>query len=162
MQINKLSGALGTEITGLDVKEVNQKTGQQVYVAFVEHLMLVLTNQNLTPDQQIKFNEYFGEVEVYLARGHPHSDTGGQAVYVSQRFAVGIEGMSDYESSAILGSLFAHQLNEKFIHRHKWCLGDTIMWDNRCATHHAYGGLPSGQIRHLHKTSLIRNATFFR
>ena len=65
MQINKLFCALGAEITGLDVREVNLKTVQQIYLAFVEHLMLVLRKQDLTPDQQINLNEYFGDVEVY-------------------------------------------------------------------------------------------------
>ena len=102
----------------------------------------MLRNQDLTPDQKINLNEYFGDVEVYLARDHPHSDTGAKAVYVSQRFAVGIEGMSDYESNSILGSLFGHQLYEKLIYRHSWFLSDTIMCDNRCNTHHAYDGLP--------------------
>ena len=61
----------------------------------------------------------------------------------------------------ILELIFEHQLNEKLTYRHKWCRGDMIMWDNRCTTHHAYGGLPSGQIRHMHKTSLIRDVTLF-
>ena len=162
MHIKKLSGAPGAEITGFDIREVNQKAAQQIYEAFLEHLILVFRNQDLIPDQQIKFNGYFVDVEVHLAKDHPLPDTGGKAVYVSQRFAVRIRAMSDYEPNAILGSLFRHQLNEKLIYRHKWCPSDTIMWDNRCATHHAYGGLPLGQIRHMHKTSLIRDATFFR
>ena len=122
----------------------------------------MLRNQDLTPDQKINLNEYFGDVEVYLARDHPHSDTGGKAVYVSQRFAVGIEVMSDDESNPILGLFFGHQLNKYIIHRHKWCRGDMIMWDNRYTNDRAYDGVPLGQIRHMHKTSLIRDITFFR
>ena len=69
--------------------------------------------------------------------------------------------MSDDECRPLLELIFEYQLNEKLTYRHKWCRGDMIMWDNRFTTHHAYGGLPSGQIRHMHKTSLIRDNTLF-
>ena len=61
MHIKKSSGALGAEITRFDTRDVNQKAAQQIYEAFLENLILVFSNQDLTPDQQIKFNEYFGE-----------------------------------------------------------------------------------------------------
>lgn len=69
--------------------------------------------------------------------------------------------MSDDEYRPILELIFEYQLNEKLTYRRKGCRGDMIVWDNRFTTHHAYVGLPSGQIWHVHKTSLIRDATLF-
>ena len=93
-----------------------------------------------------------------IVRTHP--ETGRKALYVSHRFTVGIENMPDEESRPILDAIFEHQLNGELIYRHKWRLGDLVMWDNRCTTHHAYGGIPAGQIRHMHRTSLIGDVPF--
>ena len=73
-----------------------------------------------------------------LVRTHPA--TGRKALYVSPRFTIGIEGMSEAEADSILDELFAHQIRPEFTYRHKWRDHDLAIWDNRCVIHHATGG----------------------
>lgn len=93
-----------------------------------------------------------------IIRTHP--ETGRKALYVSHRFTVGIDGMEEAEARPLLDALFEHQLGDELIYRHKWRLNDLVLWDNRCTTHHAYGGIPAGQIRHMHRTTLTGDVPF--
>jgi len=85
-----------------------------------------------------------------VVRTHPQ--TGRKALYVSERFTIGIEGLPEDEGDALLDELIAHQTQRQFIYRHKWQQHDLTMWDNRCLIHVACGGVPPGQIRHMHRT----------
>jgi taurine dioxygenase len=85
-----------------------------------------------------------------VVRTHPES--GRKALYVSERFTIGIEGLPEEEGDALLDDLIAHQTQRQFIYRHKWRQHDLTMWDNRCLIHLACGGVPPGQIRHMHRT----------
>jgi len=64
-----------------------------------------------------------------IVRTHPVS--GRKGLYVSPRFTVGIEGMDDAEAQPLLDTLFAYQTAPGNVYRHKWTLGDFVMWDNR-------------------------------
>lgn len=283
MQVNPLSDALGAEVVGVDVADLDDAGFAAIHAAFLEHLVLVFRDQHLTPESQIAFSRRFGELEVHLATDHllpgypeiimisnrqengryigavsagdywhsdlscqarpnmasllyalelpseggqtefcnqykaletlpaetrariegkraihtfnrmrnprvhvpdmhrddaqmrygerapddgvhpiirTHPETGRQALYVSRRFTIGIEGMDDAEAQPLLDALFEHQLNPELIYRHQYRLHDLIMWDNRCTTHHAAGGIPPGQIRHMHRTTLAGDVPF--
>ena len=79
-------------------------------------------------------------------------DTGRKALYVSERFTIAIEGLPEEEGDALLDELIVHQTQRAFIYRHRWQQHDLTMWDNRCLIHLACGGVPPGQIRHMHRT----------
>jgi taurine dioxygenase len=85
-----------------------------------------------------------------LVRTHP--ETGRKALYVSPRFAIGIEGMAEADADEILDFLFAHQVRPEFVYRHKWRDHDLVMWDNRCVIHHATGGYHYPDTRTMHRT----------
>lgn len=85
-----------------------------------------------------------------VVRTHP--ETGRKALYVSERFTIGIEDLPEDEGQALLDELIAHQTQSRFVYRHKWRRHDLTMWDNRCLIHVACGGVPPGQIRHMHRT----------
>src|SRR5262245_26793527 len=53
-----------------------------------------------------------------LVRTHP--DTGRRSLYVSPRFTIGIQGLSEQEGDEILDQLFAHQIRDELRYRHKW------------------------------------------
>ena len=114
-------------------------------------------------------NKRVGVPEVYKGQGqkryvdvsppdsiHPvvrtHPETGRKALYVSERFTIGIEDLPEVEGEALLDELIAHQQQGQFVYRHKWRQHDLTMWDNRCLIHVACGGVPPGQIRHMHRT----------
>ena len=128
---------------------------------------------NRMRNPRVKLPVMFGDAKVakkrYADRApddgiHPiirtHDETGRKVLYVSERFTIGIQGMDDSEAQPILNELFEHQLKPNLIYRHKWRLHDLIMWDNRCTTHHAYGEIPPGQIRHMHRTTLVGDVPY--
>lgn len=86
-----------------------------------------------------------------LVRTHPV--TGRKALFVSPVYTVGIEGLTPAESQAILGFLFGHMTDERFIYRHRWEAGMLLMWDNRCTMHLAEGGY-DGHLRVMHRTTV--------
>lgn len=86
-----------------------------------------------------------------IARIHP--ETGRKALFVSMGYTIGIEGMAEAESAAVLAELFAHQTKPEFIYRHRWLPDMLIMWDNRCLLHAATGGY-QGYKRLLHRITV--------
>tara|TARA_Y100001936_G_scaffold247633_1_gene293855 strand:+ start:41628 stop:42482 length:855 start_codon:yes stop_codon:yes gene_type:complete len=93
-----------------------------------------------------------------IARTHPH--TGKKALYISPRFTIGIKDMDDTEAQPLLDKLFAHIKNRDFIYRHRWTEGDLLMWDNRTTLHLALLGVPEGQARRMHRTTVLGEIPF--
>lgn len=85
-----------------------------------------------------------------LVRTHP--ETGEKALYLSPRFTIGIQGLGEEEADCLLDQLFAHQVREEFVYRHKWRDGDLVMWDNRSVIHRATGGFAYPDVRTMHRT----------
>ena len=86
-----------------------------------------------------------------LVRVHPV--TGRKALYVSPVYTVGIEGMTPEESANLLGFLYTHMTQDKFVYRHKWRENMLTLWDNRCTLHFADGGY-DGHLRVMHRTTV--------
>ena len=91
-----------------------------------------------------------------LVRTHPV--TGKNALYVSPRFTIGIEGMTEGEADEILDFLFAHQIRPEFVYRHSWRTRDLVMWDNRSVIHQATGGYLFPDVRTMHRTVVAGEA----
>ena len=89
-------------------------------------------------------------VEHPLIRTHPKS--GRKALYAGM-FALKVLGVSAAESDAILEFLRAHWAQDAFIYRHRWQVGDLVMWDNRSILHHATP-FEARHIRHMHRTTV--------
>ena len=86
-----------------------------------------------------------------LVRRHP--DSGRPALYVNPVYTIGIEGMRQDESRALLDFLCRHLTREEFVHRHHWQAGSLLMWDNRCLVHFADGGY-EGHRRLMYRSTL--------
>ena len=93
-----------------------------------------------------------------IVRTHP--ETGRRALYVSPRFTIGVEGMKDADAQELLDTLFEHAVRREFVYHHSWEERDLLMWDNRCLLHLACRGIPEGQIRHMHRTTLSGDKPF--
>ncbi len=93
-----------------------------------------------------------------------HDETGRQALYVSPRFTIGIDGMDDAEAQPLLDELFGYITDRKRSHhyRHKYRDGDLVMWDNRCVCHRATGGYGLPDIRRMHRTTVVGEKAFYR
>lgn len=71
-----------------------------------------------------------------IVREHP--ETGRPCLYVSEHIA-SIEGRSAKESRALLDRLIAETTRPDRIYRHRWQVGDFVIWDNRSMLHKAQG-----------------------
>jgi len=90
-----------------------------------------------------------------IARVHP--ETGRTALYISPGYTIGIDGISEAEATPLLMELFAHQVREEFVYRHRWQAGMLLLWDNRCLVHAATGGY-QGHARLLHRITVAEVA----
>ena len=83
----------------------------------------------------------------------PHSETGRMTVYVNELMTERVIGLSEAESRAVLDAVFALQREPRFLYRHKWRIGDLVMWDNRC-TLHARTDFPRKERRLLRRVTI--------
>ena len=95
--------------------------------------------------------------EAFAQSCHPifrtHDQTGRKATYVNRLMTTGIEGMSGEEAQPLLEALFDHTEKPEFVYRHKWQVGDVLLWDNRCSTH-ARDDFPADQRRLMLRTTV--------
>jgi taurine dioxygenase len=87
-----------------------------------------------------------------VVRSHPN--TGRKALYVFEGECVGIEGVPEDEARAIIAKLTEHCIQPRFIYRHKWRVGDVVMWDNAAALHLAVADYKLPQRRLLHRVTI--------
>ena len=88
-----------------------------------------------------------------------HPETGRKCVYVNPGYTTRIMGMNREESEALLGFLHAHCTRPEFVYRHRWQVGDLVMWDNRSAMHHAIGDYGDAR-RYMHRTTVAGDAPY--
>ena len=65
--INKLSGALGAEITGMSLTKVSDIDIDCIKSLLVEHMVLFFPDQSPSVEEHVVFGRYFGKLE-----GHPN------------------------------------------------------------------------------------------
>jgi taurine dioxygenase len=84
-----------------------------------------------------------------LVRVHP--DNGRRYLYLNPVRMEAIVGMADDEAQALIAELMAHATQEKFEYRHRWVMGDMVIWDNRSVMHQANADYDMKEVRHLHR-----------
>ncbi|WP_413615392.1 TauD/TfdA family dioxygenase [Halomonas cupida] len=68
--VQKLSGHIGAEISGLDLAHLGGQDFKTLHALFLEHQVLVLRDQHLTRDQHIAVGHRFGELHIHpMAKG---------------------------------------------------------------------------------------------
>ena len=77
----------------------------------------------------------------------------GRALLLGMHAAF-VEGMDRAESRALLDRLTAWATQERFTYRHRWRVGDLVMWDNRCTMHKAMPYDMENERRVLHRTTV--------
>ena len=67
MKVTKLAPAMGAEITGIDLgsSDFSDNLIGEIRAVWLEHNMVVLRGQNLTPQQQLRLAEAFGDPDIY-------------------------------------------------------------------------------------------------
>jgi taurine dioxygenase len=66
---------------------------------------------------------------------HTHPATGKKALYLDSTTTIGIDGMDDASGSALLDEIYAFATRAEFVYRHRWQVGDVVMWDNGMTMH---------------------------
>jgi taurine dioxygenase len=99
MQINRLSDALGAEITGIDVVDLDGDQIEAVKDAFHAHQVIVFRDQKLGPEQHIAFSRHFGDLEIHISKKYLLADH-PEILVLSNRKEngeyIGVENAGDY------------------------------------------------------------------
>ena len=86
-----------------------------------------------------------------IARHHPH--TGWTSLYIG-RWAYKVDGMDDADAQALIDYLKDFAIRPEFVYRHKWRVGDALLWDNRCVQHCATPFDDAKYLRLMYRTTL--------
>jgi taurine dioxygenase len=93
-----------------------------------------------------------------IVRTHPY--TGRKSLYVTAGECIGIENMPDDEAVDLIAELDAHCVRPEFLYRHKWQVGDLLMWDNTSSMHLAICDYALPERRLMHRTTVIGTVPF--
>jgi taurine dioxygenase len=86
---------------------------------------------------------------------YAHPETGRRALYLGRRRNAYVEGLSLDESNALLDEIWAHATRAPLTWRHRWRVGDLVLWDNRCTMHRRDAFDPAAR-RVMHRTQIRR------
>jgi alpha-ketoglutarate-dependent taurine dioxygenase len=93
-----------------------------------------------------------------IVRTHPHN--GRKALYVTAGECIGIDGMPEDEALDLIAELDAFCVRPEFCYRHRWRVGDLVMWDNASAMHLAICDYALPERRLMHRTTVIGSEPF--
>ena len=107
MEIIPLTGALGAEIIGADVR--GDADFEAIHAAFVRYSVVVVRDQSLTPDDHLAFSRRFGTINVnrFFRHHATHPEIALVTKEPDQREAVGEGWHTDhsYDTEPAMGSL---------------------------------------------------------
>src|SRR5215469_7488101 len=93
-----------------------------------------------------------------VVRTHPQ--TGRPSLYVSPRFTLRIEGVSQERSDLLLAEIFALAEEARFHYRHEWRDNDLVIWDNRCLNHRVRF-FPTNDVRRRLRVTVAGDRPFY-
>ena len=89
-----------------------------------------------------------------------HAWTGRKSLYVTAGECIGVEGLPHDEGLALIEELHAHCVRPEFQYRHKWQVGDLLMWDNATSMHIAICDYVLPERRLMHRTTVAGGVPF--
>ena len=66
MDVKLLSGALGAEISGINIKDSSKENCETINNLMLEHKVLFFRDQNITCEEQINLAKKFGPLEKHV------------------------------------------------------------------------------------------------
>ena len=85
-----------------------------------------------------------------------HPETGRKSLYVGPHLTKCIQGMESSASEELLGDLYRHVEQPRFVWSHHWRIGDLVMWDNR-PTMHRRDPFPDSERRVMKRTQIFND-----
>lgn len=67
-QVIHLSNHIGTEIVGLQLKDLTDRQKDELALLIAERSVVFFRDQDLSPQQQRSLGEYYGELEIHVSR----------------------------------------------------------------------------------------------
>ncbi|MEW6598766.1 MAG: TauD/TfdA family dioxygenase [Pseudomonadota bacterium] len=114
------------------------------YEMLSEPMKTFLQGLTATHDGALPWVKGYGYApnEEFQKTSHPvvivHPETGRKALYVNSGFTSHIDGLTRFESEAILNMLFRHIESQPALAcRVRWTPNTLVFWDNRCTQHQA-------------------------
>ncbi len=89
-----------------------------------------------------------------------HPITGRHVLYANPGYSIRINELSEEESDRTLAFLFVHQLQQKYQYRHRWSVGDVLMWDNMGTLHNAVPDYTPSEHRYIKRCQVMANRYF--
>ena len=102
----------------------------------------------LTPEEMAKIPQTIQPLVI------EHPETHRPALYLNTGRMEGIVDMQDEEAYALINQLYVHSTQEKYEYRHKWRVGDLVIWDNRAVMHQANADYNPEEFRYLYRIML--------
>jgi taurine dioxygenase len=116
ISINPISGALGAEISGVDLsRDLDDDAIGEIRRALVENLVIFFRDQKLTPDQHLAFGRRFGDLQIHdFVEGTANNEEileVRKEEYETKNFGGGWHTDVSYLERPSLGSvLYAHEV----------------------------------------------------
>jgi taurine dioxygenase len=82
-----------------------------------------------------------------------HPETGRVHLYLGRRRNAWLEGLPLDESNALLDRIWDAATADALTWRHRWQVGDLVLWDNRCVMHRR-DAFDAGARRVMHRTQI--------
>lgn len=167
----------GSVLNAIEIPDVGGDTvwSSQVaaYRALPDYLKALLADHNgihVGKPYGVKFAPPVkDQANARMTRGDPNADretvhpsvlteptTGAKALFLNPIYTSRFEGMTETESQPFLEQIYRHAIRPDFCCRHKWRVGDVVIWDNRMTMHYATNDY-EGSRRMLYRTTFERD-----
>ncbi|MFL2675089.1 MAG: TauD/TfdA dioxygenase family protein [Alphaproteobacteria bacterium] len=73
MIVKKIHKNIGVSIEGIDLSNLDDSSFQKIKKLWLEHLVIIFPNQNISDEDHIKFGKRFGDLEVHPSLSHRSS-----------------------------------------------------------------------------------------
>ena len=84
-----------------------------------------------------------------------HPETGRKSLYLDPNKLLEILGVETAAGTELFEELKTYLIQPGYEYRHKWRMGDIVIWDNRCALHAATGDFPPDERRTLWRVTIM-------
>jgi len=145
IEVQKIAGALGAEISGVDLREpMTDELFGEIYTAFVENQVIFFRDQNMSPDQFLTFARRWGGIHLhpYMKGLDDHPEVLELLKAEADTYAFGNTWHSDQMFAPIPAKCTMLHAKETPSHG-----GDTIF----SSMYHAYDALSDGMKETLGK-----------
>jgi taurine dioxygenase len=123
-----------------------------------EHSAALLRERNNKNSYNVPIGDIAPPVIHPVIRTHP--DSGRKSLFVNPSFITNFVGMTREESLPLLNYLYGVASQPERVYRHRWRVGDVVMWDQRCTMHYVVIDYGPDMHRLMHRTTASGNRPF--